>query len=102
MKSYDTVTEALQDLKIKGYSVDFNIAFDKIICSNNKISLNPGEFEITAVHRFEGDTNPDDEDVVYAIESKDGNIKGTMTSAYGMYAESISNEMIQKLSIHKS
>jgi hypothetical protein len=102
MKSYDTVTEALQDLKSKGYTIDFNIAFDKIICSDNKICLNPNEFEITAVHRFEGDTNPSDEDVVYAIESKDSKIKGTMTSAYGMYAESISNEMIQKLSIHKS
>jgi hypothetical protein len=101
MKSYDTVTEALQDLKSKGYSVDFNIAFDKLICSNNKICLNPNEFEITAVYRFEGDTNPDDEDVVYAIESKDGKIKGTLTSAYGMYAESISNEMIQKLSMHQ-
>jgi hypothetical protein len=102
MKSYDTVTEALQDLKSKGYTIDFNIAFDKIICSDNKICLNPNEFEITAVHRFEGDTNPSDEDVVYAIESKDSKIKGTMTSAYGMYAESISNEMIQKLSIQKS
>jgi hypothetical protein len=101
MKSYDTVTEALQDLKTKGYNVDFNIAFDKIICSNNKICLNPNEFEIVEVFRFEGDTNPDDEDVVYAIESKDGKIKGTMTSAYGMYAESISSEMIQKISIHK-
>jgi hypothetical protein len=101
MKSYDTVTEALQDLKSNGYTVDFNIAFDKLVCSNNKICLNPDEFEITAVYRFEGDTNPDDEDVVYAIESKDGKIRGTMTSAYGMYAESISTEMIRKLSLHK-
>ncbi len=101
MKSYDTVTEALQDLKSKGYTVDFNIAFDKLICSSNKICLNPNEFEIAVVYRFEGATNPDDEDVVYTIVSKDGKIKGTMTSAYGMYAESISIEMIQKLTIHK-
>jgi hypothetical protein len=101
MKSYDTVTEALQDLKSNGYTVDFNIAFDKLVCSNDKICLNPNEFEITAVYRFEGDTNPDDEDVVYAIESKDGKIRGTMTSAYGMYAETISTEMIRKLSMHK-
>ena len=101
MKSYDTVTEALKDLKSSGYTVDFNIAFDKIICSNNKICLNLQEFEIVEVYRFEGDTNPSDEDVVYAIESKDGKVKGTMTSAYGMYAESISTEMLKKLSTHK-
>jgi len=38
--------------------------------------------------------------VVYAIESKDGKIKGTLTSAYGMYAESASTEILQKLSFH--
>lgn len=101
MKTYDTVTEALQDLKLRGFSIDFNIAFDKIICSNNKVCLNPNEFEIVEVYRFEGETDPGDENVVYAIESKDGTIKGTMSSAFGMYAESISTEMIQKLSMHK-
>ena len=101
MTSYDTVTDALKDLKLRGYTVDFNIAFDKIICSKNQTTLNPHEFEIVEVYRFEGETNPDDEDVVYAVESKDGKIKGSMTSAFGIYAESISTEMIQKLSMHK-
>jgi len=101
MYSYDTVTAALKDLKARGFTVDFNIAFDKIICTDNKICLNPSEFEITEVYRFEGDTNPSDEDVVYAIESKDGKVKGSMSSAFGTYAETISNDMIQKLSMHK-
>lgn len=101
MTSYETVTEALTDLKLRGYTVDFNISFDKIICSKNEICLNPAEFRIVAIYRFEGETNPSDEDVVYEIESKDGLIKGSMTSAYGIYADSISNEMIQKLSINK-
>ena len=101
MNTYDTVTEALKDLKLRGFTIDFNIAFDKIICSNNKVCLNPNEFEIVEVYRFEGETDPGDENVVYAIESKDGTIKGSVSSAYGMYAESISTEMIQKLSMHK-
>ena len=101
MRSYDTVTDALKDLKQRGYTVDFNIAFDKIICSNNEICLNPEEFEIVEVYRFEGDTDPGDENVVYAVASKDGRSKGVITSAYGTYAESISNELLQKLSIHK-
>jgi hypothetical protein len=101
MKAYETVTEALTDLKKRNYTIDFNIVFDKIICSKNEICLNPNEFEIVETYRFEGDTNPSDEDIVYVIESKDGAIKGTMTSAYGMYAESASTEMIKKLSTHK-
>lgn len=100
MENYDTVVAALAGLKAKGHTLDFNIAFDKIICNENGLCLNPSEFEITETFRFEGDTNPDDEDIVYAIESKDGKVKGSMTSAYGVYADSISNEMIQKLSTH--
>lgn len=101
MENYDTVVAALNGLKAKGYTLDFNIAFDKIICKETDLCLNPNEFEITEVHRFEGNTNPDDEDVVYAIESKNGGIKGTMTSAYGLYADSMDTEMIKKLSMHQ-
>ncbi len=101
MRSYDTVTDALQGLKNRGYNIDFNIAFDKIICSNTGTCLNPDEFEIVEVYRFEGDTDPGDENVVYAVESKDGKMKGSISSAYGIYADPISDVMIKKLSIHK-
>lgn len=101
METYDTLTAALTGLKAKGYTLDFNIAFDKLICNENNLCLNPNEFEITEVHRFEGDTNPSDEDVVYAVQSHDQKIKGTLTSAFGMYADDISTEMLQKISMHK-
>ncbi len=101
MQTYDTVTGALAALKAKGYTLNFNIAFNKLMCSNNEVCLNPNEFEITEVHRFEGDTNPSDEDVVYAIESHNQKIKGTLTSAFGMYADTISTDMLHKISMHK-
>ena len=101
MQSYDTVTDALNGLKAKGYTTDFNIVFDKLICSKKETILKPDDFEIVETYRFEGETNPSDEDVVYAIESKQGNIKGVITSAFGLYADTISTEMIQKLSKHK-
>ena len=101
MDIYDTVVYALNGLKARGYTVNFNIAFDKLMCTDNKICLNPNEFEIVEVHRFEGETNPADEDVVYAVESKDGSIKGVITSAFGMYADSASTAMLKKLSMHQ-
>src|SRR6187402_869252 len=100
MHSYDTVVDAINGLKKRGYTIDFNIAFDKLVCTNNEYCLNPSEFEITEVYRFEGDSNPSDEDVVYAVESKDGNLKGVISGAFGLYADPISSEMIKKLSIH--
>ena len=102
MYSYDTVTQAVEGLRKRGYLIDFNIAFDKLICADNNICLLPDEFEIVESHRFEGDSNPSDEDVVYAVESKDGKIKGVITSAFGVYADPVSNRIIQKLSMHKN
>lgn len=101
MEAYDTVVEALEGLKKKGYTVNFNLAFDKLICSENKKVLNPDEFEITEVYRFEGNTDPGDEHVVYAVESKTGNLKGVFSGAFGMYADAASTEMLRKLSMHK-
>lgn len=100
MHQYDTVVEALNDLKKRGYDLDFNIAFDKLTCLQNDTCLNPSQFEITEVHRFEGDTNPSDEEVVYAVESKEGNTKGVLHSAFGTYADAVSAEMLRKLSMH--
>ncbi len=100
MYQYDTVVSALDGLKKRGYVLDFNIDFDKLKCLQNDRCLSPAEFAITEVYRFEGDTNPSDEDVVYAVESSDGTLKGVVTSAFGLYADSLSTEMISKLQMH--
>ncbi len=101
MHNYETVTEALRDLKARGFERDFNIAFDKLVCRTTDLSLNPEDFEIVEVHRFEGETNPSDEDVVYALESKDGKAKGVITTAYGANADDIAPELLSKLTIHR-
>ncbi len=102
MLNYDTVSLALNSLKERGFTTDFNIAFDKIICNETKVCLNPNEFEITGVYRFEGESNPSDEAVIYAVESIDGKMKGTLVNAYGIYADPLSDEMIKKLSMHRN
>ncbi|MEP6582844.1 MAG: phosphoribosylpyrophosphate synthetase [Ginsengibacter sp.] len=101
MPDYDTVSSALNTLKQRGYTTDFNIAFDKLICNETKLCLNIDEFEITEVYRFEGESNPSDEAVVYAVESKDEKMKGTIVNAYGIYADPLSDVMIKKLSMHR-
>ncbi|MEO7959962.1 MAG: phosphoribosylpyrophosphate synthetase [Ginsengibacter sp.] len=101
METYDTVSMATNGLKERGYTTDFSIAFDKLVCSDTQACLNIDEFEITEVYRFEGDSNPSDESIVYAVESKDGKLKGVFVNGYGIYADPMSDEMIQKLSIHR-
>ena len=96
MHSYETVTEALSDLTKRGFTHDFSIKSDTIECSEIGLMLRPDDFEIVELYRFEGNSNPDDEEVVYAIESKSG-IKGVLVSAFGTYADEISSELIKKL-----
>lgn len=100
MPVYETLVTALTALKARGFTLDFNIAFDTIECKEHGICLNPSEFEITEVYRFDADTNPSDESVLYVIESKDEKIKGTLVSAFGIYADAASDEMIKKLTMH--
>ena len=98
MYTYDTVSQATNGLKARGYTIDFNLEEDKIVCSQPPCTLQPNEFEITEVYRFEGNTDPADEAVVYAIESKHGQ-KGILVNGYGPDADPISDEMIKKLAI---
>lgn len=93
---YTTLTEALDGLRERGYTVDFDLKPDCLACRQNDILLHPEDFEIVETHRFEGESNPDDSDVVYAIAGKNG-LKGVLVDAYGAYADSLSAEMLAKL-----
>ncbi len=98
MFTYDTVAEAVNGLKQRGYNIDFNLEAGKICCGRTPLSLAPADFEITEFHRFEGPSDPADEAVVYAIESKDGQ-KGLLVTGFGITAEGIGEEMIEKLTV---
>lgn len=98
--SFDTVTESLQWLAEQGFTENFNLDENGIRYNNNKKSMSPEEFKIEYMFRFEGDTDPGDEDIVYGIVSDVYDIKGVLTSAFGVYADAISSEMIKKLSTH--
>lgn len=98
MTNYETLSQAIQSLKADGYVDDFNLHPEWLECTTRKIKLKPEEFHVDAVHRFEGMTNPDDSSVLYAISST-GGLKGLLVDAYGVYAETVSAEMIRKLRI---
>ncbi len=99
MITYDTVTEAIAGLRERGFKLDFNLQTDSLQCFNPDINLVPQDFEIREIYRFEGDTNPDDQAIVYAIESKDGH-KGVFVNGYGTSADAVGAEMMKKLVDH--
>jgi len=99
MYSYDTVSAAVQGLKKRGFTTDFNLDDNCLICHDDKFDVN--DFEIVEVYRFEGNSDPADEAVVYAIESNKGQ-KGVLVNGYGPSADPLSAEMAKKLNVHKN
>lgn len=100
MYTYDTVTEAVSGLKQRGYNIDFNLEADGVCCTDTPLSLKPAEFEITEFYRFEGESDPADEAVVYAIESHGGH-KGLLVTGFGISAEGMGEEMVEKLTVKR-
>jgi len=97
MYVYETLSQAINGLRERGYTTDFNLEENCLVCNEEKFNID--DFEIVEVYRFEGATNPDDSSILYAIESRKGQ-KGVLVSAYGVYAEGMSADMAAKLAIH--
>lgn len=97
MDAYDTLTEAISDLRQKGYTEDFNLKQECIECRNGQHQLRADDFKVDQVFRFEGMTDPADESILYAISSEKTGLKGLLVNGYGIYSEEITNEMALKL-----
>lgn len=102
MKYYETVSEAINDLAKRGYTIDFKILTDQdcLMCHQTVTQLSPDDFEIDETHRFEGDTDPGDEMIVHAISSTKHNMKGIIVNGYGTYADTSTSKIVARLKRH--
>jgi hypothetical protein len=91
---YDTVSNAIAALRTQGFTIDFNLDGEYLLCDTDKIHVN--DFSIVDVYRYEGNSDPSDEAAVYAIESTSG-LKGILVMSYGPYSDSLSTGMLEKL-----
>ena len=69
-----------------GYTEDFKVTDQGLASIQHNKVYQPEEVQVVNFFRFEGTSNPDDEAVLYLIETNDG-IKGTLTDAYGIYMD---------------
>ncbi len=91
---YTTVLEALTDLKEKGFHHDFNLHQENIV-------EKPAEYSVVHVYRYEGDSDPDEESVVYGIISISGK-KGVFVSGFSANSDDEASKIIEKLYIESS
>ncbi|MDO1513997.1 phosphoribosylpyrophosphate synthetase [Maribacter confluentis] len=95
-KSYISLSVAIKALQEEGYTEDFNLC-DAGVENKSKKSVHAAtDLEVVKFYRFEGMTNPDDNTILYVIETSKGE-KGLLVDAYGAYSGNVPKDLIEKL-----
>jgi len=79
MNTLVSCTKMLDEL---GFKTQFKAVVKGIKSLTTERTFTPSEVKIVNFYRFEGDSNPDDNSILYAIKTVNGE-KGTLTDGYG-------------------
>ena len=101
MKSYTTLSGTMEQLRKEGYTEDFNLQQNCLECRERGYQLFADEFKVDRFYRFEGESNPSDSAILYAISSDKHQVKGVLVNAYGIYSETVADEIMEKLQMRK-
>ncbi len=77
-----TLTSCTNHLLQEGFSENFTAHKSGIEAPSTGKMYVPSEVKIVSFYRFEGESDPADNSILYAIEAKDGT-KGLLIDAYG-------------------
>lgn len=83
MKSLSSLTNKMV---LNGYDDDFKITDNGLKSLKTEKIYQPEQINIINFFRFEGQSDPNDNTIMYVIETSDG-LKGTIIDAYGPYAD---------------
>lgn len=95
-KDFDTLSQATAYYNEQGYGENFKLQSDCLEDSDDKTNIQPSDFTVDAIHRFEGMTNPGDNTIMYAITCNNGK-KGVAVEAYGADSVVLEDEMRKAL-----
>lgn len=85
-REMNTVSEIIDKLKEQHYIHNLSIKGDKILSDDEGLEFEPDDLIIECTCRYEGDSDPSDSAIVYAITAKNG-MKGVLVDSYGAYAD---------------
>ncbi|WP_138991368.1 hypothetical protein [Larkinella sp. C7] len=98
MHHFETLTEAMESLRERGYTHDFEPKRDYLEESGSGLKIKSDEITVDEFHRFEGTSDPGDEMTLYAISTANG-MKGVFVSPQGTYSNEVTPELMQKFSL---
>jgi hypothetical protein len=97
MKTYENLVDATNDLIKRGYTANLSLDGGTIDDKEHDIRMGADDFGIDEFYRFEGQSNPSDTAIVYAISSPKYHLKGVLINAYGAYADNSESAIHAKL-----
>lgn len=92
----DTLSSCVNALTAKGFNTQFAVIEQGLKSLATEVVYKPEEVKIVSFYRFEGDSDPADNSILYAIETNNGE-KGTLSDAYGMYNDADISTFIKEV-----
>jgi hypothetical protein len=91
-----TLASCVNKLVLDGYTGNLQVTEKGLYSIENDKYYTPDQAHIMNFFRFEGASDPADNSILYAIQLSDGT-KGTLTDAYGPYADQHVNKFIKQV-----
>lgn len=90
------LTGVLADLRNQGFTTDFRFVKNRLIpFQYSHRSYQSSDIKILDSYRFEGDTDPADDSILYVIETNDG-LKGTISNGHGVNADTALDDFLSQ------
>jgi hypothetical protein len=81
-----SLSSCVNRMKEEGYKEDFQVTAQGLHTFDKSKNYKPEQVRIVNFYRFEGESDPGDNNILYVIETDDGT-KGTLVDGYGAYAD---------------
>ena len=96
-----TLVSCLNSLVRNGFEEHFKVTEKGLKALRLEKYYEAKDVKVLNYYRFEGDSDPADNSILYALETKDG-LRGTLVDAFGPYADSkVTNFMTEVERVNK-
>ncbi len=92
----NTLTERVNKAVKNGYIDNMKMTKQGLYSAGKDKTYTPAEVKVIDFFRFEGQSDPADNAILYVIETTDG-VKGTLIDAYGTYADENINKFMTEV-----
>lgn len=98
-ESMETLSQAVDRLEAQGYAQAFRALPHGMLAPDGGEPVAPESLVVDEVVRFEGESDPEDQAVLFALRSSDGAVQGTFVASYGVQSDPLCALAVQRLDV---